>query len=501
MMKVLLVYPEFPDTFWSFKHALQFVRKSSSNPPLGLLTIAAMSPAGWEKRLVDMNVTQLSDDDIEWADMVFISAMDIQRKSTHEVARRIRPAGKLIVGGGPIFIGEWQDFPEIDHFVLNEGEITFPMFLKDLESGTLKKTYSTQQYADITRTPVPMWELLDMKRYDSMAIQFSRGCPFGCEFCNITAMLGHVPRLKTSKQIIAELDAIYDQGWRRNVFFVDDNFIGNKKALKEDVLPALIAWRKGKIGMNFITEASINLADDPELMKLMTDAGFISVFVGIETPDELSLTECHKSQNKGRSLLENVKNLQRNGLQVMGGFIVGFDADTPSIFQRQIDFIQNSGIVTAMVGLLQAPFGTPLYERLKKEGRINTEMTGDNTDGSTNIIPKMDITVLKDGYKTILKKIYSAEGFYARVKTFLSNYNPVSAPVTMEMQEVLALFRTIWKIGILSPERKYYWDLFFWTLIHEPKKLPLAITFTVYWYHFKRVSEMHALEGVSAIAA
>lgn len=500
-MKVLMVYPEFPDTFWSFKHALQFVRKSSSNPPLGLLTIAAMSPTDWEKKLVDMNVTRLTDDDIEWADMVFISAMDIQRKSAHEVARRVRPAGKLIIGGGPIFIGEWQDFPEIDHFVLNEGEITYPMFLSDLEAGTLKKTYSTLQYADLSQTPIPMWELLDMKRYDSMAIQFSRGCPFGCEFCNITAMLGHVPRLKTSKQIIAELDAIYSQGWRRNVFFVDDNFIGNKKALKDDVLPALIAWRKGKIGMNFITEASINLADDTELMKLMTDAGFISVFVGIETPDEQSLTECHKSQNKGRSLLENVKNLQRNGLQVMGGFIVGFDADTPGIFQRQIDFIQNSGIVTAMVGLLQAPFGTPLYERLKKEGRINTEMTGDNTDGSTNIIPKMDMAVLKEGYDTILKKIYSAEGFYARVKTFLSTYNPVSAPVHLEVQEVLALFRTIWKIGILSPERRYYWDLFFWTLIHEPRKIALAITFTVYWYHFKRVSEKQGLNTVAMLPA
>ena len=500
-MKVLMVYPEFPDTFWSFKHALQFVRKSSSNPPLGLLTIAAMSPADWEKKLVDMNVTRLTDDDIEWADMVFISAMDIQRKSAHEVARRVRPAGKLIIGGGPIFIGEWQDFPEIDHFVLNEGEITYPLFLSDLEAGTLKKTYSTLQYADLSQTPIPMWELLDMKRYDSMAIQFSRGCPFGCEFCNITAMLGHVPRLKTSKQIIAELDAIYSQGWRRNVFFVDDNFIGNKKALKDDVLPALIAWRKGKIGMNFITEASINLADDTELMKLMTDAGFISVFVGIETPDEQSLTECHKSQNKGRSLLENVKNLQRNGLQVMGGFIVGFDADTPGIFQRQIDFIQNSGIVTAMVGLLQAPFGTPLYERLKKEGRINTEMTGDNTDGSTNIIPKMDMAVLKEGYDTILKKIYSAEGFYARVKTFLSTYNPVSAPVHLEVQEVLALFRTIWKIGILSPERRYYWDLFFWTLVNEPRKIALAITFTVYWYHFKRVSEKQGLNTAAMLPA
>ncbi|GAP20336.1 B12-binding domain-containing radical SAM protein [Leptolinea tardivitalis] len=497
-MNVLLIYPEFPDTFWSFKHALQFVHKNSSNPPLGLLTIAAMSPSNWNKRLVDMNVTRLTDDDLKWADMVFISAMIIQRESTHEVVKRCKTAGKMVVAGGPLFTGEWQDFPEIDHFVLNEGEITYPQFLKDFENGTLKHIYTTTEYADIRQTPVPMWELLDMKRYDSMCIQFSRGCPFGCEFCNITAMLGHKPRLKSSAQIIAELDKLYELGWRRNVFFVDDNFIGNKKALKDDVLPALINWRKGKVGTNFITEASINLADDPELMKLMTDAGFISVFVGIETPDETSLTECHKSQNKGRSLMDSVKRLQRNGLQVMGGFIVGFDADTPSIFQRQIDFIQNSGIVTAMVGLLQAPFGTPLYERLKAEGRLNMEMSGDNADGTTNIIPKMDMHELKEGYDTILKTIYSAEGFYKRVKTFLTDYQPVSSPVHLEIQEVLALFRTIWKIGILSSDRGYYWNLVFWTLFHEPKKFPLAITFTVYGYHFKRVSELHVLEGAAA---
>jgi radical SAM superfamily enzyme YgiQ (UPF0313 family) len=497
-MKVLLVYPEFPDTFWSFKHALQFIRKSSSNPPLGLVTIAAMAPENWEMRLVDMNVKKLGYTDIQWADIVFISAMLIQRESTRDVVRRIKMAGKTIVAGGPLFTGEWQDFTEVDHFVLNEGEITFPMFLKDMESGTLQHLYTTTEYADIKQTPVPMWELIDMNRYDSMCIQFSRGCPFGCEFCNITAMLGHVPRLKTAAQIIAELDKLYDLGWRRNVFFVDDNFIGNKKALKEEILPALIEWHKGKSGTKFITEASINLADDPELMKMMTDAGFISVFVGIETPDENGLTECHKSQNKGRSLLDSVKRLQNNGLQVMGGFIVGFDSDTPSIFERQIEFIQTSGIVTAMVGLLQAPFGTPLYARLKAEGRLNEEMSGDNADGSTNIVPKMDIRELKEGYETILKTIYSAEGFYTRVKTFLTNYQPAKSPVTLEFQEILALFRTIWKIGIVSPDRGYYWNLVFWTLFNEPSKIPLAITFTVYGYHFKRVSELHVLDGSAA---
>jgi radical SAM superfamily enzyme YgiQ (UPF0313 family) len=497
-LKILMVYPEFPDTFWSFKHALQFVKKSSSNPPLGLVTIAAMSPVEWEKRLIDLNVTTLKDSDLDWADLVFVSAMIIQRDSTHDVVRRCKVAGKTVVAGGPLFTGEWQDFPEVDHFVLNEGEITYPLFLKDLSVGTLQHIYTTEEYADLSQTPVPMWELIDMSKYDSMCIQFTRGCPFGCDFCNITAMLGHKPRFKSSAQILAELDKIYSLGWRRNIFFVDDNFIGNKKILKEEILPALIDWRKGKVGTHFITEASINLADDPELMRLMTAAGFISVFVGIETPDEAGLTECHKGQNVGRNLIESVKRLQKNGLQVMGGFIVGFDSDTPSIFQRQIEFIQNSGIVTAMVGLLQAPFGTPLYSRMKAEGRLNHEMSGDNSDGSTNIIPKMDINELKDGYQKILKTIYSADGFYKRVKNFLSDYQPVDSTIHMEKQEFLALFRTIWRIGILSPDRWHYWDLFFWSLIHEPKKFPLAITFTVYGYHFKRVSELHVYEGASS---
>jgi radical SAM superfamily enzyme YgiQ (UPF0313 family) len=494
-MNLLLIYPEFPDTFWSFKHALQFIKKSASNPPLGLVTIAAMTPHTWKKRLIDLNVEKLNQDDLEWADLIFISAMIVQRDSTHEVVRQCKAAGKTVVAGGPLFTGEWQDFPEVDHFVLNEGEITFPLFMEDYSKGNLKRVYSTPEYADISKTPVPMWELVKMSRYDSMCIQFSRGCPFGCDFCNITAMLGHKPRLKTASQIIAELDKIYSLGWRRNIFFVDDNFIGNKKVLKEEILPALIEWRKGKMGTCFITEASINLADDEELMLLMTAAGFNSVFVGIETPDEASLTECHKGQNKGRNLIDSVKLLQKNGLQVMGGFIVGFDSDTPGIFQRQIEFIQKSGIVTAMVGLLQAPFGTPLYKRLKEEGRLNNEMSGDNSDGSTNIIPKMDLHDLKQGYLQILNTIYSADGFYQRVKNFLRNYQPVNDPVYLEPQEIFALFRTIWKIGILSPDRWHYWDLFFWTLWNEPKKFPLAITFTVYGYHFKRVNELHVSDS------
>ncbi len=487
VMKILLLYPEFPDTFWSFKHALKFINKRASSPPLGLLTIAAMLPDHWQKKLVDLNIGPLSDEDIHWADLVMISAMVVQRDSTHTIIERCKKANKKIVAGGPLFTAEYKDFPEVDHFILNEGEITLPPFIKDLLRGSAQQVYSTPEYADIHQTPIPRWELAELRAYDSLSIQYSRGCPFNCDFCSVTAMLGHLPRTKTAVQIIAELDAIYHTGWRRNIFFVDDNFICNKKQLKEEILPALIAWRKDKVGCNFITEASINLADDPELMSMMSTAGFISVFVGIETPDEVSLKECSKNQNLRRDLALSIKKLQRAGLQVMGGFIVGFDSDTPSIFQRQIDFIQNTGIVTAMVGILQAPSGTKLYERMEKEGRLVQEMSGDNANGATNIIPKMGIKPLTEGYQHLIESLYSPKPFCDRVITFLKEYELPRSTVHLEKDEIIAFFRSILHLGILGTERLQYWRLFIWTLLHAPQKFPLAITFSIYGFHFRKV--------------
>ncbi len=490
-MKILLVYPEFPDTFWSFKHALKFVRKKSSSPPLGLLTVAAMLPGTWEKRLVDMNVAHLQEKDLAWADMILISAMTVQRGSTNEVIQQARAAQKVIVAGGPLFTAEPESFPEVDHLILNEAEITLPLFLSDLGRGKPKRVYQTDEFADITKTPVPLWELIDLRHYDSLSLQFTRGCPFNCDFCNVTALLGHRMRLKTTQQLIAELDKIYSLGWRRGIFIVDDNFIGNKRILKREVLPALIEWRKGKNGCLFITEASVNLSDDDVLIELMVQAGFTQVFVGIETPDDQALVECSKSQNRNRDLVGSVKKLQQMGLQVMGGFIVGFDSDDETIFQRMIDFIQESGIVTAMVGLLQAPIGTQLYQRMLREGRIRKIYSGDNVDGETNIVPKMDMDLLKKGYRKILDSIYSARGFYERVRTFLKDYTPARHPVTLQWQEIAAFFTSIVEIGIKSKERAHYWRLFFWTLFNYPKKFPLAITFTIYGYHFRKVNELH----------
>ncbi|HQN68251.1 MAG TPA: DUF4070 domain-containing protein [Anaerolineaceae bacterium] len=491
-MKILMIYPEFPDTFWSFKHALSFIRKKASSPPLGLLTIAGLFPQSWEKRLVDLNVEKLRDKDIQWADMVFISAMTVQRSSSVKVIERVNAMGKPIVAGGPLFTMDPDAFPTVDHLVLNEGEITIPMFLADLEKGQAKSRYETSEYADITQTPIPDWSLIKLNKYDSMSIQYTRGCPFACDFCNVTALLGRRMRLKTTEQFIAELDSLYELGWRRNIFIVDDNFIGNKRILKQELLPALIKWREGKKGCLFLTEASINLADDEELIDMMVQAGFTQVFIGIETPEEDSLAECGKGQNRNRDLLSNVHKLQKGGLQVMGGFIVGFDNDNEGTFQRQIDFIQKSGIVTAMVGLLQAPVGTELYERMEREGRLKAQdYSGDNVDGETNIVPVMEPKKLKKGYRKILDTIYFAKGFTDRVITFLKTYKPRRHPVTLEFQEIMALFRSIWEIGIKSKERIHYWRLFFWSLFNDIRKFPLAITFSIYGYHFRKVNALH----------
>lgn len=490
-MNTLLIYPEFPDTFWSFKHALAFIGKQSALPPLGLLTVAAMLPTDWSIRLVDANVRDLTDKDLAWADCAFISAMAVQREPARRIAARCKAAGLRVVAGGPLFNHEIEPFADIDHFVLNEAELTLPPFLEDLAQGHPKRVYASAAFADMRQTPMPRWDLLDLKRYASMSIQFSRGCPFNCDFCNVTALLGHQVRMKTSVQIIAELDRLYDLGWRSEVFFVDDNFIGNKQFLKADLLPTLIAWRKHKAGNVFYTEASVNLADDKPLMDLMVAAGFTKVFIGIETPDETCLAECSKAQNGNRDLIADVKSMQRAGLQVQGGFIVGFDHDRPTIFQRQIDFIQTSGIVTAMVGLLQAPVGTRLYDRMQKQGRLCSEFSGDNVDGTTNIVPVMSLAALKEGYRRILDHIYAPAPYYQRIKTFLREYKPPRVRAQFQFCHLLAFLGALYRLGIVGRERLHYWKLLLWTQFRHPRLIPEAIILAIYGYHFRKICEKH----------
>jgi radical SAM superfamily enzyme YgiQ (UPF0313 family) len=492
-MNVLLIYPKFPDTFWSFTYALNFIGKKAAFPPLGLLTVASLLPEEWPRRLVDMNVDCLTDKDLSWADMAFIGGMAVQRKSARQIIARCSASNLKIVAGGPLFTAAPDEFDAVDHLVLDEAELTLPAFLSDLQYGQLKKVYRASGFCDLRDTPTPAWDLVKMKRYASMNIQFSRGCPFNCEFCNVTALFGHRSRMKTPRQVIAELDRIYAFGWRGSIFFVDDNFIGNKVYLKTHLLPALIEWRKGKKGCVFFTEASINLADDPELLDMMVTAGFDSVFIGIESPDEVSLTECHKTQNKNRDLLESVKMIHRSGLQVMGGFIVGFDSDRPSIFQRQIDFIQNSGIVTAMVGMLQAPPGTRLFDRLQRESRIVNNFSGDNVDGTTNILPRMGIDRLLDGYRSIMKQIYSPKNYYQRVRILLRELKAPEIGQPMNLQRFLSFFRCVFRLGVLGKERFHYWRLMVWTLFRKPRLMPVAITLSIYGYHYRKICELYIL--------
>lgn len=490
-MKILFVYPQYPDTFWSFKHALRFVSKKAAYPPLGILTVAALLPGEWEKRVIDLNVTLLSDADIEWADYVFISAMVVQKSSTEAVITRCKRLGAKVVAGGPLFTAEPDEFPEVDYLVLNEAEITLPCFLSDLKQGNPGRLYTSEVHPDITQTPIPLWSLINMKNYASMCLQYSRGCPSDCEFCNIPFLNGHNPRTKNKEQLLAELESLFIAGWRGDLFIVDDNFIGNRRKLKEETLPAIIDWMKNRnYPFNLFTEASINLVDDKDLMQLMVKAGFCRVFVGIETPNEASLLECDKKNNASRDLIAAVKEIQHNGMEVMGGFIVGFDNDPVSIFKAQIDFIQKSGVVTAMVGMLNAPRGTRLYQRLKEENRLLREFTGDNTDFSLNFIPKMDLRTLVNGYRNILNTIYSPEKYYERIGTLLKEYQPRTKGGISRIKWSLlqGFYNCVWHIGIRGKGRQYFWRLLVTTLFTRPASLPIFITLSIYGYHFSIVA-------------
>jgi radical SAM superfamily enzyme YgiQ (UPF0313 family) len=485
-MKILLVSPESPDTFWSLKHALKFISKKATLPPLGLLTVAAMLPKNWQLKLVDMAVQELKDQDILWADYVFISAMYIHKNSVRRIIERCKKIGRKTVAGGPLFTAVPEEYNDIDHLVLNEAEITLPVFLKDLAQGSAKHLYKSDQWANVDDTPIPLWELLDIKQYAAMAVQYSRGCPFNCDFCDVTTLFGHKSRTKSKFQISAELENLLAHGWRGDVFFVDDNLIGNKQHLKKEILPAVIDWmEKQNYPFCFNTQASINLADDDKLMRLMVQAGFDCVFVGIETPSEESLAECHKVQNTGRNLVESVKKIQSFGMQVQGGFILGFDSDNQFAFENLIRFIQDSGIVTAMVGLLNAPKGTKLYNRLADEKRLLHYGSGDNTDLSMNFIPRMDYKELLKGYRDVVQTIYSHKNYYNRISTFLKSYKPVKSNNTkIKFCDFMALVRSIWHFGVKSNERKYYWKTMFWTL-GRPQQINLVVTLVIFGFHFR----------------
>jgi radical SAM superfamily enzyme YgiQ (UPF0313 family) len=492
-MRVLLVYPEFPDTYWSFRHALKFEGKGAPFPPLGLLTVSAMLPEPWERRLVDMNVRRLRDSDIEWADIIFASAMIVQKESLERVVARCKALGKPVAVGGPYVSTSAEHLPEADHIFVGEAETTLPEFLKDLESGEPKHIYQAAERPALTSTPVPHFHLVDSPRYSAMSVQYSRGCPFQCEFCDIIEIYGRVPRTKTNEQMLAELDALRAAGWRGLVFIVDDNFIGNKKNVRR-LLPALIEWseRHGR-PFSFITEASVNLAEDDALLELMRRANFRRVFLGIETPVEESLREAQKGQNTRRDLLESVRKIQSYGMEVMAGFIVGFDNDPEDIFERQIDFIRESAIPLAMVGLLTALPDTQLWRRLKREGRLLKESAGSNTEGSLNFVPRMDRARLVEGYRRIVQTIYSPAEYYQRALDCLSHLTQGPEPRRRRLlRDAAAFVRIVLTLGIRDRHgRAEFWRYLRQATTTHRRNFPHAVTLAAMGYHFRKLTEAH----------
>lgn len=487
---VLFVYPEYPPTFFSFKHSLHFISRKAALPPLGLITVSALLPPTWKKRLVDLNTSPLLPDDLQWADYVFISAMHIQKESVKMIIRECLQFEVKIVAGGPLFTHDMDNYPQVDHFILNEAEVTINPFLDDLTIGRrLKRVYETGSYADLRYSPAPDFYLLERKSYASMSLQISRGCPFSCDFCEITSMLGQKVRLKQTDQVLKELDALYRFKWRGSVSIVDDNFIGNKNEIKNHLLPVIIRWmRQHKYPFIFNIQTPISLADDPELIRMMLDAGINSTFIGIETPSELSNQECNKIQNTNRNLLQNVRELQNAGMLVSGGFILGFDSDTTSIFDQQIDFIQQSGIVWAMIGLLNAPKNTRLYKRLEEENRITTEVTGNNTDFSMNFVPRMSTGELLKGYQSVLQNTYTIKPYYNRIRQCLLNLRQTNSKlIRIDRYYLLAFFRSIFTMGIIGEGRGDFWRVLIWTLWHRPHLFPYTVMFTICGYHFRRL--------------
>jgi radical SAM superfamily enzyme YgiQ (UPF0313 family) len=492
-MRVLLINPEFPETYWSFRHALPFEGRRSVFPPLSLMTVSSLLPKSCERRLVDLNVDPLKTSQIEWADMVFITGMLTQKKSLHEVVERAKALGKRIVLGGPYVTSTIEGLPYADHIFQGEAETTLPQFFKDLELGRAKTTYKAPERPPLSLTPTADFGLVDLNKYSNMSIQYSRGCPFSCEFCDIIEIYGRVPRTKSNNQVIAEFDELKRLGWRGPLFIVDDNFIGNKKNVRQ-LLPAIIDWqRKNGYPFSLLTEASVNLADDDDLLKAMSEAGFHRVFLGIETPVEESLKEAQKSQNRG-DLLASVRKIQNAGMEVMAGFIVGFDNDPEDIFERQIEFIRESAIPIAMVGMLNALPDTQLWHRLEKEGRLlGSDATGNNTIATVNFIPKMDVEKLIQGYQRIMLTIYKPSEYYKRALDSLKR-TPQGIPEAHHyhgLNAVKGFLRIAFKLGILDADRREFWRFFIEAARKHHDRMTELLRHAAMAYHFRKLNDAY----------
>jgi radical SAM superfamily enzyme YgiQ (UPF0313 family) len=485
-LRVLLVSPAYPPTFWSLEHTLPFVGRRWLLPPLGLLTVAALLPRDWELRLVDLAIgDELRDEELRAADAVMLSAMLVQRESLHAVLRRCRALGARTVVGGPYATAMPAALADADHLVLGEAEELVPELARDLAAGRARRVYREAGKPDLRRTPIPRFDLLDVRAYHYLPVQFSRGCPFLCEFCDIISLYGRRPRTKTPAQLLAELEAIRRLGFAGRIMFVDDNFIANQNEVRR-LLPELAAWRRRtRAPFDFFTEASINLADDPELVGLMTAAGFAVVFVGIESPSKESLRETRKLQNLRRDLVEQVRSLRRRGLDVWGGFILGFDHDGPEIFERMIDFVQRSGIAYATVGMLTALPNTPLHERLRREGRLRPDAETGDMFALTNVVTRLPEPVLLRGYLRVLEALFAPEAYFERCREHLRHFEPAPGLArAATLADLAAVARSLWRQGVRGSYRLAYWRFLASVLFGAPRRLPLAIAQACAGHHF-----------------
>ncbi len=502
--KGLLIYPKCPgNTYWSFKHALRIVGKKSNMPPLGIITVAALFPEDWDLKLVDMNIQKLKEKDIMAADAVFLSAMIVQKESFREVVDMCNRLGKPVVAGGAYPTSSHEDIRGVDHFVLGEVEDSFGLFLRDYEQGAAKPVYYPPEKPDIRKSVVPRFDLLNLKKYASMSVQYSRGCPFKCEFCDIWKVYGNKPRLKAPQTVLGEMETLHKLGWKGAIFIVDDNFIGNKHRVKKELLPALTQWQEArKYPYRFFTEASINMASDSKLLTAMSNAGFNEVFIGIETPSVEALAETGKTQNLKVDMAQAIRTIQEHGLEVMAGFILGFDSDTDDIAERQIAFIQDVGIPQAMVGLLTALPGTDLYERLEREGRILRASDGNNTHCSAlNFKTKMDEAALQEGYIKVLSTIYDKKlkNYFSRCSQLMDTF-PQSdlAPRDIRMAELWIAAKSL----LRQPFTSYGFEYVKFITKRSFKKtgtFSQAVKFGIVGHHYHRITrQMVRAEAVAA---
>ncbi len=504
MLNILLVYPEFPASYWGYNFALDFVGKKAAMPPLGLLTVAGIFPQEYPLKVVDMNVHSLTDEHLEWADLVFTSTMIVQRDSLKEVVQRCNQARIPVIAGGPHPTSYYQELEGVDHLVLDEVEDTLLDFLRDLEQGTAKRIYRAPEKPNVSRSPLPRYDLIDLEEYASMALQFSRGCPFDCEFCDITKLFGRKPRTKTNDQVLAEFDLLYGLGWRGSLFLVDDNFIGNKRA-SLSLLTDVARWQKKRdYPFSLFTEASVNLVRLEPLMDAMIDSGFTTVFLGIESPNPDALLKTKKKQNtrtgEEHYLINAVRTIQQKGMEVMGGFILGLDGDNEGAFDSQIEFIQESGIPMAMVGLLSALKGTDLYLRLQREGRLLKESTGNNFSITLNFETEMDREVLIEGYKRVLTTIYdpTLKNYFERCWTLLKNLKFTEHTVRkFGKTEMMAVAKSA-KRQLLSRQGPAYFRFLVRVFRYNPRLLTEAVRLAIMGYHFEKITSqqiaVHAFE-------